>query len=91
MLNELLSEIVINLYPEWNVIQVKVFKKLQADGYRMDDIVNNMPIIGKKLRDYMDKNHTGIGWEVDEPSEELENDLFNVAKSALKNKEPVSV
>lgn len=63
LVNDILNEEMIKLYPDWNSLQVDVFKDLQSKGMDQKKIVDEMPTIGKILRQYMDDNFGGAGWD----------------------------
>jgi hypothetical protein len=87
-LKDLISEDVISLHPDWNRIQIKVFKSLQQSGYDYDYLLNNMNHIGELLRDYMNNKYPSAGWEVGaSDSEDVEAELISHLK---KNLDPVT-
>lgn len=84
-LSNLLQDVVIKNHPDWNVIQVDVFKQLQERGYKLSDIVKHMKVIGKEFRDYMNSNYDSTGWEIDDSVEDVKQHLLNIAISNLDN------
>ena len=89
-LSDIISEIIIKAHPDWNKLQISVFKSLQDEGYRMSDIEQNMLSIGRALRNHMDeypKLYNSWSVESIDGIEDLKPELIDVAKNVMNNSE----
>jgi len=79
-LKELLSEFALRSYPDWNDIQLNIFKQLQAEQPLS---YNEFVKVARALRNHMNDNYFSGTWNVDKSHEELQSELVRISKQAL--------
>lgn len=96
LVGELLTEEIIRFFPEWNDLQVSVFKEiLSLNIFDKRHLINNMGDVGKLIRQYMDENFptsnypsdTGeiiYGWDTGNIEfNQIKGELINLIKNKL--------
>lgn len=81
-LKSILSEFSLRSFPDWNRIQVRIFKELKKDG---DLTIDDIRRLAKVLRDHMNDNYFSGVWNVDKSEDDLFVELINLSRKSLGN------
>jgi hypothetical protein len=82
-LKDILSEFALKSFPDWNQIQVSVFRELSKDSKLSNEDISR---IAKKLRDHMNSRYFSGVWNVDKSKEDLFDELLQISKNTLRTK-----
>lgn len=82
-LKDILSEFALKNFPDWNSIQVELFRELKKD-HSMNQ--NDYKNLGKVLRDHMNSNYFSGTWDVDKSKEDLFDELLTISKEVILNR-----
>lgn len=79
-LKDILSEFTLKSFPDWNEVQLEVFRKLKKQyNLETDDIIR----LGKVLRDHMNKKYFSGEWNVNKSEDELFDELISLSKKSI--------